>query len=136
MELGNAYFLVNSLENARTHWHESIRLGEDRLVNEGDNIGIVQVVAEAHARLGNMQQARSYIEKYMVLMTPGNALYTSHNYILAYLYELVGDREEALTYVSNLFEEGWKPIYFVRDVYLAPITQDPAFKKIAQDYNE
>ena len=135
LELGNAYFLANDFENARTHWRESLLLAEDRLDREGDIIEIVQVIAEVQARLANTEEALKYIDKYKELMTPGNALYTSHNYMLAYLHELIGDRDTALEYIAKLFEEGWKPSYFTNDIYLAAITQEQRYLDMASAYS-
>jgi len=121
--MAHALYWIGERERARDAWKRVIDISGARLaVNPGDEDALVGV-AEAHVRLGDLDQARLDLDR--ALLRPDRWNY--FHFYVARIYEALGNRASAIEHLREAFEAGFDPVTVDRDPWLEGLITDPSY---------
>ena len=131
MMLGDTYYLTNQVDSARIAWTQSIELTEERLaqVNPKDP-NMLSATVEAYAKLGRSEEAGTYLQRFLDL-DRDNALSLLQ---LAFLYEYLDDRSNALIVLERALEKDADPEFYRGHPFLDGLFQDSDFEVLIEKY--
>ncbi|MDX1548577.1 MAG: tetratricopeptide repeat protein, partial [Rhodothermales bacterium] len=126
--LGDAYHWGGDPAAARAPWQRAVALARERLaVNQADP-GALGALAEDYARLGEADSARAAIERLLALDEPSTASLVS----VAKAYEILGRRDDALTYLAAALDRGYAPVILDASAWLDALRQDPRYQQLVR----
>lgn len=128
--LGHAQYWSGDEAEARVAWERVRTLVEPLLEVNPRDVDLLGGLAEANLLLGDREAARNYLDR-LVAMPP------KWNYITFYtgrIYEILGNRETALTYVERALANHYDPITVERDPWLSDLVADPRYTAIREQY--
>jgi eukaryotic-like serine/threonine-protein kinase len=120
---GAYYWAPGERDRAADAQRSAVAIIEEARRVEPDNPVLIAALAEAHAMLGDAQQARRLIAS-AAKLAPSNREVA---YSAVSVYEQLGDRDAALRQVSVALKAGNDPFEFESSPALAELVKDPRY---------
>ncbi len=110
-------------DQAHDAWTEVIELLVPVLEVNPRDVDALTGAAEAHAALGDSEEATAYLERLSGLQLGSDYM----RYFVGRTYEMLGDRDAALTHLNRAVEGGYDPVAVLNDDWLVELRSDPRF---------
>ena len=125
--LGDAYrWSENKTDEAATAYRWALQLLQTGLGNYPDNTNLKSRAAMLHAKLGNLDQARDFMNSFP--LTPDSDNIQLYRAVVT--YEILSDRPKALNCLEAALEAGYPLIEINNDPELSKLRQDPAYQRL------
>ena len=93
-------------------------------------VDVLMLLSDAHAALGDFDYARFYQNRLLAL--PIEAVYV--RYYIGRTYEMMGDRELAISYITQALEARFDPLTVDRDPWLGDLRTEPSYQALRQQF--
>ncbi len=128
--LANANFHAGEKDNARAAWKRAISLAEERLKKIPSDADALEILACAHAMLGERDQALVAIGRLLAQERKDAELLQQ----VGIVYEVLGERDLALRYFEEALKNGLSPALIETEKWLRALRTDPRYRKLIQPY--
>jgi serine/threonine-protein kinase len=123
--LASARYWAGDHEKARHAYQRAIRMAQaKRDVNPRDS-EVLCDLAMYHAMLGEQTRARAPLERAKALVTDVDVMFS-----IGIVYEQLGEREQALEWISKALENGYSPGLALRSPTLQELREDERFERL------
>jgi serine/threonine-protein kinase len=126
-QLGNAYWKTEREEEAHDAWRRVIRLASERLEINPNDRNALNYIAEAYAKLGQPDLARSA----MYHLLSQERIQPSDLVVVAKVHEILARRDSALYYVEQALDRGATLEDIEVSIWLDELREDPAYADVA-----
>ena len=130
--LGEAYYWAGKGSQAQAAWQRFFELADQFLAVNPNHKLLLSLLATTHVVLGAPEEGRRYLGRLFALPTPD--VYTFH--FVGRAYEVLGERDLALRYLSRALEEGISPFRIETDPWLEALRADPGYQALRQQFVE
>ena len=125
--LGDAYrWSDNKTDEAATAYRRALQLLQMDLDNYPDNTNLKSRAAMLNAKLGNLDQAREFMNSFPLSSESENIQF----YRAVVTYEILSDRPKALENLEAALEADYPLIEIYNDPELSELRQDPAYHRL------
>jgi len=124
--LANANFHSGEKDNARTAWKHAISLAKERLKKIPSDTDALEILACAHAMLGERDQALAAIGRLLAQEHKEAELLQQ----IGIAYEVLGERDLALQYIAGALKHGLTPARIETEKWLRDLRNDPRYQKL------
>ncbi len=128
--LGHAYYWAGDKVAAELAWNRLIEIATPLYEVNPKNVEALMLLSDAHAALGNTERARFFQGRLLAL--PIDAVHV--RYYIGRTYEMMGDRELAISYISRALEDRFDPLTVERDPWLEELRKEPRYQALRQQY--
>ena len=125
--MGDAYrWSDNKTDEAATAYRRALQLLQMDLDNYPDNTNLKSRAAMLNAKLGNLDQAREFMNSFPLSSESENIQF----YRAVVTYEILSDRPKALENLEAALEADYPLIEIYNDPELSELRQDPAYHRL------
>jgi serine/threonine-protein kinase len=122
-QLGNAYFKLDRLDDARSAWERVVELVGARLAVNPNDRNALNYVSEAYAKLGRRRPAFSNLYHLLSL----DRVRPTDYVVAAKVHDILGQRDSALHYVEVAFKSGAEVGDVERSIWLDELRADARY---------
>ena len=128
--LAHAYYWAGDRDDAQAAWRHLVGVATPLYEINPRDPDVLMLLSDAHVALGDLERGRFYLNRLLAL--PLDAVYL--RYYIGRIYEMTGDRELALTYITQALEQRFDPLFVDRDPWLEELRRDPDYRILRQQY--
>jgi len=127
--LGAAYYWSGAdTAKVRQSYRKAVALAETGLTVNPRDASLLSDVSEYYALMGQSRKARATIHKALSLEPTNTDIIGKAGSI----FEELGNRDEALTWISKAIKQGYSPAEFENDPAMGKLREDPRYKKLTE----